>query len=69
MRMPLDAVGGMTLPADAHGLVATDRPHPSPPRLDFESRIARRARAVQASGIRRIFDLAASIKDPINLSL
>lgn len=59
----------MTLPADARGLVATDHPHPPAPRLDLESRISRRARAVQPSGIRRIFDLAASVENPINLSL
>lgn len=59
----------MTLPAESRGLVATDEPHPSTPRLDVDRLIARRAKSVQASGIRRIFDLAASIKDPINLSL
>lgn len=59
----------MTLPAESRGLLATDHPHPAPPRLDVESMIARRAKSVQASGIRRIFDLAVSIKDPINLSL
>ncbi|MGA1044212.1 MAG: pyridoxal phosphate-dependent aminotransferase [Phycisphaerales bacterium] len=59
----------MTLPADARGLVATDHPHPRPPRLDFEPLISRRAGAVQPSGIRRIFDLAATVENPINLSL
>ncbi len=37
--------------------------------LDFDSFIADRARAVDASGIRRVFDLAATLKDPINLSI
>ncbi len=37
--------------------------------LDLETMIAGRARAMDASGIRRIFDLAASAKDPINLSI
>src|SRR5213079_2723119 len=31
--------------------------------------IANRARGVDASGIRKVFDLAAKMKDPINLSL
>ncbi len=31
--------------------------------------ITDRARAVNASGIRRVFDLAAKLKDPINLSI
>jgi aspartate aminotransferase/aminotransferase len=31
--------------------------------------IAQRARAIDASGIRRVFDLAANLKDPINLSI
>ncbi|MCW8130121.1 MAG: aminotransferase class I/II-fold pyridoxal phosphate-dependent enzyme [Planctomycetota bacterium] len=31
--------------------------------------IARRAAQIEASGIRRIFDLAATLKDPINLSI
>src|SRR5215213_2977923 len=31
--------------------------------------IARRAHAVDASGIRKVFDLAAKMKDPINLSI
>src|SRR6185295_9086170 len=31
--------------------------------------ISRRANAVDASGIRKVFDLAAKMKDPINLSI
>src|SRR3982750_1365939 len=31
--------------------------------------ISRRAHAVDASGIRKVFDLAATMKDPINLSI
>ena len=33
------------------------------------SRLARRVAATEASGIRRIFDLAANLKNPINLSI
>jgi aspartate aminotransferase/aminotransferase len=36
---------------------------------DPTSYIAARARAVDASGIRKVFDLAAKMKDPINLSI
>ena len=32
-------------------------------------RISRRAQAINASGIRKVFDLAATLKDPINLSI
>ena len=31
--------------------------------------ISKRARSVNASGIRKVFDLAAKIKNPINLSI
>lgn len=31
--------------------------------------LSRRARAIDASGIRKVFDLAAKLKDPINLSI
>jgi aspartate/methionine/tyrosine aminotransferase len=31
--------------------------------------ISNRAHAVDASGIRKVFDLAAKLKDPINLSI
>src|SRR3954465_10327862 len=36
---------------------------------DLSSFVSRRANAVDASGIRKVFDLAASMKDPINLSI
>ncbi len=38
-------------------------------RLSVSDLISRRSRAVDASGIRRVFDLAAKMKDPINLSI
>jgi len=37
--------------------------------IDPDQLIARRARAIDASGIRKVFDLAASIQNPINLSI
>ena len=37
--------------------------------LDYDRLLAERARAIDASGIRRAFDLAASLTDPINLSI
>ncbi len=37
--------------------------------FDIESMISDRASAIDASGIRRIFALAATLKDPINLSI
>lgn len=37
--------------------------------LDLESMISDRSTGIDASGIRRIFSLAASLKDPINLSI
>lgn len=37
--------------------------------MDFGPLIADRARAVDASGIRRIFELGAKLEDPINLSI
>src|ERR1700685_2674016 len=39
---------------------------PSRPLHDF---VSRRAQAVDASGIRKVFDLAAKLKDPINFSI
>ena len=38
-------------------------------RLSLSKLISERARSVDASGIRRVFDLAAKMKDPINLSI
>ena len=37
--------------------------------MDTDRFIADRARGIDASGIRRVFDLAAQLKDPINLSI
>jgi aspartate/methionine/tyrosine aminotransferase len=37
--------------------------------MDPKSFIARRALEIDASGIRKVFDLAAKLKDPINLSI
>lgn len=39
------------------------------PMFDPQRHIAQRVAAVQASGIRRVFDLAGRLKDPINLSI
>src|SRR3954463_6205189 len=36
---------------------------------DLASFVSRRALGVDASGIRKVFDLAAKMKDPINLSI
>ena len=36
---------------------------------DLSDFISKRAFAVDASGIRKVFDLAAKMKDPINLSI
>ena len=38
-------------------------------RMDIDRLISERARAIDASGIRRVFDLGAKLKDPINLSI
>src|SRR3954462_10512539 len=35
----------------------------------IEDFVSRRAQGVDASGIRKVFDLAAKMKDPINLSI
>lgn len=37
--------------------------------LDLDRLITARAHSIDASGIRRVFDLAAKVKDPINLSI
>ena len=39
------------------------------PTTSVEALIARRAGLIDASGIRKVFDLAATMKDPINLSI
>ena len=59
----------MTLPSDPRGLVATDSPHPRRPTLVVDPLISDRARAIDSSGIRRVFDLAATLENPINLSI
>ncbi len=38
-------------------------------RLSFSRIVSQRAHSMDASGIRRVFDLAAKMKDPINLSI
>jgi aspartate/methionine/tyrosine aminotransferase len=42
---------------------------PAATRLDVSKILSRRAQSIDASGIRRVFDLAAHLKDPINLSI
>lgn len=37
--------------------------------MDFERLIAERMQLIESSGIRKVFDLAAKLKDPINLSI
>lgn len=37
--------------------------------MDISRLVSARSRAIDASGIRRVFDLAAKLKDPINLSI
>jgi aspartate aminotransferase/aminotransferase len=37
--------------------------------LDVASLLSERARAVESSGIRRVFDLGAKLKDPVNFSI
>lgn len=37
--------------------------------LDLSKLLSRRARSIDASGIRKVFDLAAHLNDPINLSI
>ena len=37
--------------------------------MDLERLIAKRSRAINASGIRQVFELGARLKDPINLSI
>ena len=39
------------------------------PRLDVQKVLSNRAKSIDASGIRKVFDLAAHLKDPINLSI
>jgi aspartate/methionine/tyrosine aminotransferase len=44
-------------------------PDPSPATFNPEAFITDRLRGIDASGIRRVFDLAAELDDPINLSI
>ena len=37
--------------------------------IDFESLISDRCADIDVSGIRRVFELGAKLKDPINLSI
>jgi aspartate aminotransferase/aminotransferase len=37
--------------------------------MDIQRLLAERTRKIEASGIRRVFDLAASLKDPVDLSI
>jgi len=37
--------------------------------IDYEAMISARARAIDVSGIRRVFELGAKLKDPINFSI
>ena len=37
--------------------------------LDFSSLVSQRARSIDASGVRRIFELASKLEDPIDLSI
>ena len=37
--------------------------------LDYEAMISARARAIDVSGIRRVFELGAKLEDPINFSI
>ncbi|MSR41125.1 MAG: aminotransferase class I/II-fold pyridoxal phosphate-dependent enzyme [Phycisphaerales bacterium] len=41
----------------------------APTKLDVASLLSRRAHAIDASGIRKVFDLAQHLKNPINLSI
>src|SRR6516164_5327602 len=40
-----------------------------PPRTDADRWIAERMSGIEASGIRKVFDLGRSLKDPVNLSI
>ncbi len=48
---------------------STTLPTASTTDLPLDRLISRRAKAIDASGIRKVFDLAAKLKDPINLSI
>ena len=48
---------------------ATPMPNAITDRLDVTKLLSHRANSIDASGIRKVFDLAAKMKDPINLSI
>src|SRR5215212_9718706 len=52
-----------------HPLSSIIRPRSQPTMRSPADYISQRANAVDASGIRKVFDLAARMKDPINLSI
>ena len=56
---------------DSRHPVTASRPGPSGPAAPFNplKAISQRAHGVDASGIRRVFDLAAKLTDPINFSI
>jgi aminotransferase len=66
--LPQDALD-MTMPVDPRGILATDAPHPPHGGLDVEGLLSARSRSIDASGIRRVFDLGATLENPINLSI
>src|SRR5579859_5638793 len=53
--------------AGKHRTMTTITSPPEPPM--HERWIAERMRHVEVSGIRKVFDLAANLKDPVNLSI
>ncbi|MGA1017566.1 MAG: pyridoxal phosphate-dependent aminotransferase [Phycisphaerales bacterium] len=59
----------MTVPSDIRGIRATDAPHPPHGGIDLDALLSARSRAIDASGIRRVFDLGATLENPINLSI
>ena len=57
-------VGGNVVPAETRGESGY-----LAPMFDADAMITSRLRQIDASGIRRVFDLAADLEDPINLSI
>src|SRR5688572_17194475 len=58
--------------SDGRGLLARPCypfPMPTHESMDVEPLISRRSRGVDASGIRRVFELGAKLKDPYNFSI
>src|SRR6185503_5877539 len=61
-----------TTPLDARqdtGRIRLVSPSDTHMTLDFDALISDRARSVDVSGIRRVFELGAKLKNPINLSI